>query len=166
MRQSRKKRTFIILAVILLVMAAYMFFSRPMTIQQLYPTLSLEKCIGMEGYYRDESSDELQKFTIDKNSEEFDVLCDLLYKQEYRRSVRDLLPAGTRVHATKPGDFEWEVFFCFEDVELSDGNIGSGGILRIQSWYGELDLYFDGGSRSCYTKGQDIWARQVLDIIR
>ena len=128
--------------------------------------LSPEKCTGMEGYYRDEAGEALQKFTVHKNSEEFAVLWELLYEQAYHREFRDLLPKGTRVHAAQPGDFEWEVFFLFDKVELSDGNTGSGGILRIQYWYGELEVYFEDNSLSCHVKDQETWAMQVLDIIR
>lgn len=166
MKKSRIKKAAAIIAVLLLLVAAYLFYSRPMTIQQRYPMLSLDKCSGISGYYRDDTGEALEEFVIDKNSEEFEMLCDLLYKQEYRRSLRDLLPRGTRIHRTESGDFQWEVFFHFEDVVLPDGSIGSGGILRIQSWYGDLDIYFDDGIFSCYTNEQEHWAKEVLDIIR
>ena len=166
MKKSRIKKVVVIIAVVLLVIAAYLFYSRPMTIQQRYPMLTLDKCIGMDGYYRDGTSVEFEKFTIDKNSEEFERLCDLLYAQRYHHSLRDLLPRGTRIHPTVPGEFEWEVYFLFEDLVFPDGNVGSGAVLSIQSWYGELDIYFDGDRLSCYTNEQEAWARQVLDIIR
>ncbi|MBQ8564107.1 MAG: hypothetical protein IJ443_09515 [Firmicutes bacterium] len=166
MKKLKTKKAVILIAVTLLFIAAYLFYSRPMTIQQRYPMLNLDKCTELRGYYRLDGQVELTEFTIDKNCKEFEMLCDLLYEQDYRRSLRDLLPRGTRIHPTEPGDFEWEVFFYFENVALPDGNIGSGGILRIQCWYGELDIHFDGEILTCYTDEQETWAKDVLNIIQ
>lgn len=166
MNKSIAKKLIYLSAALLLLVIAYLAFSRPMSIESRYPMLSLDRCTGISGYWRDASADVLQKFTLDKDSEEFQSLCELLYAREYRRSLRDLLPRGTRTHQPAPEDFQWEVSFRFEDITLPDGSIGSGEMLRIQYWYGELDLYFDGGQLSCKTAGQDEWAKQVLDIIQ
>ena len=65
-----------------------------------------------------------------------------------------------------PEDFEWEVFFQFEDVAFPDGSHTSGRILRVDYWYGELDIHFYGDIVSCSTKQQESWAKTVLDIIQ
>lgn len=166
MKKLKTKKAVVMISVILLLIAAYLFYSRPMTIQQRYPMLNLDKCTELRGYYEIDGQTEFTEFTIDKNSEEFEMLCDLLYEQSYCRTLRDILPRGTRIHPTEPGDFEWEVYFHFEDVVLPDGNIGSGGILRIQCWYGELDIHFDGEILSCYTNEQETWAKEVLNTIK
>lgn len=161
-----KAKTVILIAAIFLCIAGYLFYSRPMTIQQHYPMLTLDKCTDLRGHYEIDGQTDFTEFTIDKNSEEFEVLCRLLYDQDYRRSLRNFLPRGTRIHPTESGDFEWEVYFHFEDVEFPDGNIGSGGILRIQYWYGELDIHFDGEMLSTHTKEQEAWAKEVLNAIQ
>ena len=166
MKKLRTKNVVVVIAVLFLFVAAYLFYSRPMTIQQRYPMLTIDKCVGISGYYKDGTEIDLKEFTIDKNSEEFETLFDLLYGQGYHRSLRDLLPRDTRTHQTEPGDYQWEVLFHFEDVVLPDGNIGSGTILRIQSWYGELGIHFDGETLSCYKNEQEEWAKEVLNIIR
>lgn len=166
MKKLKTKKAVIMIFVILLLIAVYLFYSRPMTVQQRYPMLNLDKCTELRGYYKIDGQTELAEFTIDKNSEAFEILYDLLYEQSYHRSLRDLLPRETRIHPTEPGDFEWEVCFYFEDVVFSDGNIGSGGILRIQCWYGELDIHFDGEILSCYTNEQEAWAKEVLNTIQ
>ena len=51
-------------------------------------------------------------------------------------------------------------------VVLNDGSIGSGGMLRIQSWYGELDIHFDGEILACNTDEQETWEKEVLDAIQ
>ena len=164
----KPKSLITIFVVVVLLLVAYFIYSRPMTITQLYPMLTLDKCSGIEGYYRDGTGKDLEKFAIEKNSEEFELLCDLLYKREYSRSLRDLLPRGTRIHPSEPGDFEWEVMFHFDAIEFSDGNVGSGPLLQIQYWYGELDIensVFE-DQRFCHTDEQDAWAKEILYIIR
>ena len=165
MKKRTTKKVVMAMAVIVLFAAVSLFYSRPMTPEQRYPMLSLHKCTELRVCYRTDGQAELTEFTIDKNCQEFQVLCDLLYEQSYCRSLRDLFPRGTRVHPTEPGDFEWEVLFCFEGIVFPNGSIGSGGLLRIQNWYGDLDLYFDGEVLSCYTKEQEAWAKEVLDGI-
>jgi len=166
MKKSRAKKAVVIIAVLLLFVAVYLFYSRPMTIQERYPMLTLDKCSGFNGYYREGAEPRLKEFNIDKNSDAFETLCDLLYERDYRRSLRDLFPRGTRVHRAEPGDFEWEVLFQFENIVFPDGNVGSGEMLHIQSWYGELDIRFDGETLACYTSEQEDWAKEVFDIIR
>ena len=166
MKKLKIKRIVNVIAVILLFIAAYLFYSRPLTIQQRYPMLNLDKCTELRGYFRLDGQEELTEFIIDKNSKEFEILCDLLYEQDYCRSLRDLLPRGTRIHPTESGAFQWEVSFHFEDIVFPDGSIGSGGILSIQSWYGELDIHFDGDVLSCHTSEQETWAKEVLNAIQ
>ncbi|MBR6562200.1 MAG: hypothetical protein IKK78_04235 [Oscillospiraceae bacterium] len=166
MKKRKSTIAIVVICIILLLIAAYLLYSRPMTIQERYPMLTLDKCTELRGYYKIAGQTELTEFTIDKNSEAFEMLCSLLYEQDYHRSLRDLLPSGTRYHATEPDDFEWEVFSHFEDVEFPDGSISSGPILRVQIWYGELDIHFDGEILSCRTKEQETWAKEVLNIIK
>ena len=166
MKKLKTKKAVVMISAILLLIAGYLFYSRPLTIQQRYPVLNLDKCTELRGYYKTDGHTEFTEFTIGKNSEELEILCSLLYEQGYSRSLRDLLPRGTRIHPTEPGDFQWEVYFIFEDVVLPDGNIGSGGILCIQYWYGDLDIHFDGEILSCYTNEQEAWAKEVLNTIQ
>ena len=165
MKKPKMKKAFLMISVTVLLLAAYLIYSRPMTIQQRYPMLDLEQCTDLRGYYEIGGQGRIE-FTVDKNSEDFETLCTLLYEQAYRRSLKDLLPRGTRTHATQPGDFEWEVFFQFEDVAFPDGSHTSGRILRVDYWYGELDIHFYGDIVSCSTKQQESWAKTVLDIIQ
>ena len=166
MKKGFMKKTAVATALIVLLFAAYFIYSKPVNISQLYPMLTLDKCTGISGCYADGTQAGLTEFTIDKGSEEFETLCSLLYDQDYHRSLRDLLPRGTRIHPTEPGDFQWDVHFCFEDVEFPDGSRGSGAMLHIQSWYGELDIDFNGETHAYRTSGQEVWSREVFDIIQ
>lgn len=165
--EPRKKVRSRIIAVALLLAVVYAFRSRPMTIQQRYPMLTLDKCTGIQGYYYDGTGVALKEFAIDKSSEEFEKLWDLLYEREYRRSLKDLLPRGTRTHRSEPGDFQWKVYFCFENIEMPDGNGFSGTLLCFDRWYsGDLDIEIIDERHYCYTNEQEAWAKEVLDIIR
>ena len=166
MKKARTKKLLIAAAVLLVLAVVYLVYSRPMTIQQRYPMLTPEKCVELRGYYRVGLEQELQEVSFDKNSEEFAALFDLLYGQEYHRSLRDLVSGGTRVHVTEPDDFQWEVLFFFEDVTLPDGNMGSGTMLQIQNWYGELGISFDGEQTEYDTDGQEEWAKEILAVIQ
>lgn len=167
-KKVRTKKIVIVASVAVLVIAACLFYSRPKTVSQLYPMFTLDKCTEIRGYYID-TQPGMTEYTIEKDSDEFQKLCALFWEQEYCRSLRDILPRGTRTYQTQPddpNDYQWDVYFCFEDITLPDGSIGSGAMLHFQSWYGELDIYFDGETYSCYTSEQEAWAKEILDIIQ
>ena len=137
-----------------------------MTVSQLYPMFTLDKCTGIEGYYNDGIQVDLTKFTIAHGSEEYEKMCEKFYKRKYRRKLTDILPRGGRSHRYEPDDFQWEVYFYFEDVELPDGSRGSGPMLQFKSWYGDLDIFSVGENYSCYTNQQKDWEKEVLDLIK
>lgn len=165
MKKAGMKKAAALLAVLLVLVAAWLLFSRPMTIRQWYPMLTPEQCTGIEAGYRVGVSGEGTTVFVARDSDDFERLWDLLLEQSYRRSLRDLLPQGTRTHLTQPGDFIWEVCFHFENVELPGGGIGSGGMLSVQYWYGELDIHFEDKRISCRTQDQTQWAQQILDVL-
>ena len=167
--RNRKIVAMIALAVLLLV--SYLVYSRPMTLSQLCPLLTLDKCVEISGYYRTSTqTDGLTQFTIEADSKEFQELCSLFNEKTYRRSLRDLLPRGARTHqTTNEFEFQWEVMFHFDAIEFPDGNAGSGPLLQVQYWYGELDIenkVWENTRLFCYTNEQDVWAKEILDIIR
>lgn len=166
MKKVRTKKIVIVASVAILVIAACLFYSRPKTVSQLYPMFTLDKCTEIRGYYEIGTQPEMTEYTIEKDSDKFQKLCTLFWEQEYCRSLRDILPRGTRIHQTQPDDYQWDVYFYFEDIALPDGSIGSGAMLHFQNWYGELDIYFDGETYSCHTREQGVWAKEILDIIQ
>lgn len=161
-----KKKVILRLIPVIFIFAIYLVYSRPMTISQLYPMFTLDKCTGIGGYYNDGTQVDLTKFTIEQGSEEYAKLCAMFYEKEYRRKLADILPRGTRSHRYEPGDFQWEVYFYFEDVELPDGGRGSGPMLQFKSWYGDLDIFSVGEYYSCYTNQQKKWEKEVFNLIK
>lgn len=166
MKKTQKIKWLVLIAVAAVFLAAYLIYSRPMSLSQMYPMLTLDQCTEIHGYFRIEEQPGLTKFTVSTSDEAFQDLCDAFYGRTYRRSLRSVLVRGARYHRVEPGDFQWEVYFHFEDVELPDGSIGSGAMLSFQNWYGELDLHFDGEHVSFHTDDEEVWGREVLDLIR
>ena len=161
-----KKKVILRLIPVIFIFAIYLVYSRPMTVSQLYPMFTLDKCTGIGGYYNDGTQVDLTKFTIEQGSEEYAKLCEMFYEKEYRRKLADILPRGTRSHRYEPGDFQREVYFYFEDIEMSDGSRGSGPMLQFKSWYGDLDIFSVGEYYSCYTNQQKEWEKEVFDLIK
>ena len=85
MKTMKIRKVIIVIALILLCIVGYLFYSRPMSIQQRYPMLNLDKCTEITGYYKVDEQIELTEFSIEKDSKEFEALWDLLYEQDYRR---------------------------------------------------------------------------------
>ena len=98
MKKVHKKKIIIVAIAAALLIVTYLFYSRPMTVSQLYPMLPLDECTKIRGYYDDGTGPAQVEFNIEKDSEEFQKLCSLFYEQDYRRSLRDILPRGTRTH--------------------------------------------------------------------
>ena len=167
----RKRRTVVVIALAVLLLVSYLVYSRPMTLSQLFPLRDIDQCIGISGYYRTSTqTDGITQFAIEPGSEEFQELCRLFNEKTYRRSLRGLLARGVRTQPiTDKFEFEWEVMFHFDTIAFPDGNAGSGPLLRVQYWYGELDIenvVWKSVRRSYHTREQDAWAREILDCMR
>ncbi|MCQ2566725.1 MAG: hypothetical protein MJ194_07825 [Clostridia bacterium] len=160
-----KKKTVLFLVAVALVLAgAWLVYSRPMTLPKLYPMLSEDKCTGADGCYEMDDQQSLPEFSFDKGSEGYEALWKLLDGRKFRRRLKDLIPGTMRVHTMSPGDFRWEVSFLFSNVKLEDGTLVSGR-LRLESWYGELTIYFNGEAYLCRTDDQDRFLKEVFNVI-
>lgn len=165
-RMGKKKKMLLLAAAAVLLLGAYLLYSRPATVAQRWPMLTADKCTEIRGCFAVGTAAEPSEFCLQRDDPAFGQLLDLFYGREYRRTLRDLLPRGTRYHRTLMGDVQWEVWFCFADVPMPDGSSGSGAMLQFRNWYGQLDISFDGTQRACRTQGQEAWAAQVLDLVR
>lgn len=161
--RMKKKGRAATAAVVLLLCAGYLFYTRPVALGQIYPMLEAGECVGISGFFSVGSQQERSEFAPPQGSEAFEEVLGLLYDCRYRRTLRDLLVHGTRTHAVQPGDFQWELWLAFEGVELPDGGVGSGPMLHVQYWYGELDFHFNGQTRSYRAKDEMTWAADLLE---
>lgn len=160
----KKKNLTILIAIALVLAGAWLIYSRPMTLSELYPMLTEDKCSGVSGYYQRDLQQPLPEFSFDKDSEAFKALWGLFSGRKYRRRLKDLLPDTTKYHNMEPGDFRWDVSFRYCDAELEDGALLSAG-LRFEDWYGELGICFNGRTWLCRTGNQDEFIKDVYDII-
>ena len=54
----------------------------------------------------------------------------------------------------------------FENVPLPDGNTGSGAVVRLNNFFGELSLRgYDGKTYPIRTSGQEEWVGAVMDAL-
>lgn len=164
LKRNKKKTLYLkagfCIVVAIAILLSYFLYSRPMTLSQLYPMIEIEECSGIKGYYAIGSQVEDTEFSFDKNSEEFWKLLMLFDRQQYRRSLKDILPETTKIHRIEgPDDFWWEVSLRFDAFTMPDGSTSSGP-LRFHNFYGELEIYFDGESYACFTEDPEL-----LDLV-
>ena len=57
------------------------------------------------------------------------------------------------------------VLFRFESVLFPSKDTGTGDLLHVNNFYGDLTLYSDGETVQCGFPGQEPWTRDVMDII-
>ena len=156
-----KKKLVIGIVIGVLIFSVGSYF-RPSTLLELFPMLTLDKCVEISGDYRVGTQTESAEFVFERDSKEFESLFAHFYWSTYKWNFKNLMPRGTRYGKTGPDDFQWNVYFAFEGVEFSDGSTGSGKMLRIQNWYGDLDIYFCGERYSCSVRNQDEWLKKAL----
>lgn len=81
MKKVRIKKTVIVIAMAVILLVAYLFYSRPMILSQLYPMITLDKCTEISGYYEVGAQAEPSEFYIEQNSGNFKQLCTLFFEQ-------------------------------------------------------------------------------------
>lgn len=171
-----KKRlpcTLIVLAVLILVMtAAGLWYTRPMTLEQFGSGIKLSECTQIRVYYYQRTEDSSayagnSELTLTPESPEFSALLAQFQGRTFRRSLLSLLPRGTRTHVLSPGDFSWEVLFSFENVPMPSGSTVSGPILQCKNYFGKLDISLASTSTTwrATTAGQSQWLSDVMAII-
>lgn len=71
MRKLNKKRISlgITAAILLLALAFYAWYTKPVTLSELYPMLELDKCTQIQGYYEIGTQAEPSEFTSPKTAE-------------------------------------------------------------------------------------------------
>ena len=104
------KKKWIILATIAVALTVFcLWYTRPIPFQDLIPGTDLSPCQQIRvyaSYEKDISQREEYELTITPEDPSFDPLLSLFTDRSYRRSLRNLLPRGGRIHNTQPGDFE------------------------------------------------------------
>ena len=162
-----KKRilTAFLALVLLCIAAAVLIYTRPLTIEERYPVLDLSSCTLISGYFRDGADAEDTRFTISPDDPHFDEMIELFQSAEFKTRLGNILPDRTKTHRYQDGDFKWEVMLRFEDVLLPTGDVGSGDMLHISNFFGDINLFFDGEQVECSAKNQSQWLKDVMSIV-
>ena len=172
-----KKKRVTLIVVLALVLAAAIFclwYTRPMTFEQLMPGVTdLSSCreIQIYAHYQPAGSprEESYNFTLTQDNPIFDQMLSLFEDQTYRRSLRSLLPDNGQTHFRQPGDFRWIVSLGgYESITLADGSTGSGTLFICNNFFGSLSV----GSVvlnehwRATVPNQEQWLQTVMDLIR
>ena len=161
-------RLFLLLAVLLAGLAA-LWYTRPMTLQQLCPELGLAQCSAITIYYEVvPSAVGKEKLVLERGDPAFDTLWKELQGRTFSRSLTSFLPHGTRYVQTEDGDFQWELLLEFDaHVVTPDGNGHQGMLVRLSNFFGSLSLDHMLARRTwdVTTNEQEAWLSQVMDTI-
>jgi len=162
----KKRMKAVFAAAALLCIAAFaVVYTRPLTIEQRYPVLDLSQCILIRGYFNSGASAEDSQFMIAPDDPHFDEMIELFQSTPFRTNLRNILPQGTKIHPYEDGDYKWSVMLRFEDVLFPNGDTGSGDMLHINNFFGDVDLSFDGKQVECSVKNQKQWLKAVMSIL-
>ena len=132
-----KKFLWVLAGLVVAAAVAVGVYTRPMTLEQLYPDLTLAQSNLIYGTYSDETSAE-NLFKSEAGSEACIQLQQLLQGAKFRRSLRNLLP-GDPAAEEPAGDFCWTVTLRFPETDFSDGKIRQGDLLTLENQYGQLE---------------------------
>lgn len=165
------KRKWILLTALAAVLTIFcLWYTRPIPFSELIPGTELLPCSQLRVYASYEADRGLREeydVTITPEDPSFEPLLSLFTDQSYRRSLRNLLPRGTRIHSPQPGDFEWHIYLDYEGrATLPDGNEIGGTLFQFTNFYGTLDISLPGEDWQANTHNQDQWLWAVMEIIR
>ena len=162
-----KRRLIVFFGILLVLIAAALIYTRPMTLQE-FGKVDLLQCNSITGYYRRVPDTEFTSFEFSAEDERCSQLTDLFAQQKYRRSLINLLsPDGGSIHQPKDGDFIWDLSFNFGPTDFPDGSTGKGTLIQCRDFYGTLSIFtaIDGKTLRYTTSDQEAFLRQVYDII-
>lgn len=166
-----KKKHIVLLSLAALIIIFCLWYTRPRSMESYCPPLEITECTEIkfnnrvysgttleDGSYR--PYNEFEEIVFVPGEPEFERLIELLDEGRFRTRLANILPKGTRTHSAQPGDITWDMYLCFENVEMPDG-VGSGYLLNIGNFYGELDISY--GLKTSYitTAHKDEWLVEI-----
>jgi len=168
----KKSRIPLLCAALLLALAAgALWYTRPFTLEDLYPGLGLSACDEIKvlsAAYHSASAQnpEEYRFAVLAEDQDFSPMLSQFQDRTFRRSLLSLLPRGTWTNASQAGDFKWALTLCFNDpLTLPDGSKVSGSLIQLSNFYGKLELSHDGTTWRCTTADMDQWLSDIMDLI-
>ncbi len=166
-----KKKHIILLSLAALIIIFCLWYTRPRSMESYCPPLEITECTEIKFYNRVYSGTTLEDGSYWPYTEseevvfvhgdpEFERLIELLDEGRFSTRLANILPKGTRTHSAQPGDITWDMHLCFENVEMPYG-VGSGYMLNIGNFYGELDISYELKTSYITTAHKDEWFAEI-----
>ena len=151
-------------AVLAVLVLSALFYTWPRTIEQRYPTLRMDGCVRISGWYRPAGDSVNHEFSLTPEDEEFSVVLHMFSGTTFKTRLRNILP-GEKSYASV-GD-SWGIYFDFKDVTTRDGSPISGSLLHMFSAGGDVALlYFEDGLVRCGIGEPQRWTEGVMEMLR
>lgn len=144
--KTKRKRFIIAAVVVVLVMAAaWLWYTRPMTLERLCSGIDLSQCTEIRGSYSPPNSFDRHSVNLTPEDEGFASLLAQFQDRTFRRSVRGLLSDGSATHiGWSEKDTNWNIAFYFDGVTLRNGEKIHGSIVWFSNFYGSVELHYAG----------------------
>lgn len=166
-----KKKHIILLSLVALITIFCLWYTRPRSLESYCPPLEITECTEIKFFTRIQRGKTLEdgsywpynesgEVVFAPGDPEFERLIELLDEGRFSTRLANILPKGTRTHSAQPGDITWDMYLCFENVEMPDGT-GSGYMLHIGNFYGELDISFELETSYITTAHKDAWIAEI-----
>lgn len=162
---QKNKKLFINVIILLCILASYLIYTRPQTIEQRYPLLDISDCTEIAGYYFEAPAVEDTEFHIRPEDSRFSELVQLIQSAELKKNFNNFLPQGTKSHLLADGDFKWELLLNFDAVSFPNGDQGRGYMLHLRNFFGDFSVSFDGDQIWYSISNQDQWLKEIMEVI-
>ena len=151
-----KKKWFLPLGILAVLVLAALIYTRPMPLEALCEA-DITQCQSVFGYHFRAPQVEDTRFEFPSNDTRCAQLTALFAQQKFRRSLRNLLPLETT------SDMPQNNLIFDADFSFNDGQ----DYLYFQSSFGQLNLFSTTGNNLmlCTTSRQKEFLQQVYDII-
>jgi len=170
-----KKKHIVLLSLAALIIIFCLWYTRPRSLESYCPPLEITECTEIKFFVRTQRGTtkedgsywpytESEEVVFAPGEPEFERIIELLDEGRFSTRIANLLPKGTRTHRAAPGDITWIMYLCFENVEMPDG-VGSGYMLNIGNFYGELDISYELKTSYITTAHRDAWIAEINDML-
>lgn len=149
----------------LVVTTCFATNQRQSTLEERYTYLDISGCNGITGYCITEPGGTPKKFVIEPTDSHFDELLNLLQTTEFKDRIISVFPWQTHTNQGQTGDYSFDLYLDFGEIQLEDGQTISGALLYIKNFYGDLSIESLGESSLCSVNNQKKWSRNIMDII-
>lgn len=160
----KKKHLFLLIP--LLLLCGFLYWSRPGTIGELYPSVNMDQMEFAGGYVRIYEGRDLDQTFVStrwfpESSAEFKRFMEVVENTTFRRSIKSLLPSpGTRRSPPlQEGMYVAEISFRDSDMEIG---------FDLQDFYGDITIRLHRGDvreESITIVDNDAWSAACRDLI-